>query len=116
MMPGASQAESEYLLQLQEKQKARFFYGVSEGQFRRVFQRALDDAQPTSPALVKLMEARLDNAVHRLGLAATRAGEAVHLTPPCGGGRSRRRPILVRGLCGRSRAYQGEERGRRPEP
>jgi small subunit ribosomal protein S4 len=65
--------KSDYLVQLQEKQKARFFYGMRESQFRRVFHRAVDDAQPTGAALVRLLELRLDNVLHRLGLASTRA-------------------------------------------
>jgi small subunit ribosomal protein S4 len=64
---------SDYLAQLQEKQKARFFYGVSEGQLRRVLDRAVRAPDPTGEALVRLLERRLDNAVHRLGLASTRA-------------------------------------------
>lgn len=64
---------SEYLTQLHEKQKARFFYGVRESQFRRYFQRALEAAEPTDQALVQQLEGRLDNVLHRLGLASTRA-------------------------------------------
>ena len=64
---------SDYLLQLQEKQKARYFYGLRESQFRRVFRRAVEDPEPTGAALVCLLERRLDNVLHRLGLASTRA-------------------------------------------
>jgi small subunit ribosomal protein S4 len=64
---------SEYLRQLQEKQKARFFYGVRESELRRYFDRAVRSGEPTGEVLVRLLEARLDNVLARLGLAATRA-------------------------------------------
>jgi small subunit ribosomal protein S4 len=58
---------------LQEKQKARFFYGIREGQLRRYFDHASRLQEPTGEALVRLLESRLDNVLARLGLAATRA-------------------------------------------
>jgi small subunit ribosomal protein S4 len=64
---------SEYLRQLEEKQKARFFYGIREGQLRRYFAQASRLQEPTGEALVGLLESRLDNVLARLGLAATRA-------------------------------------------
>lgn len=64
---------STYLQQLEEKQKARFLYGVSERQLRRVFRRSVRSSDPTGLALVRLLESRLDNVMYRLGLAATRA-------------------------------------------
>lgn len=64
--------ESEYLLQLQEKQKARFTYGVMEKQFRRYYAEANRRAGKTGDNLVILLESRLDNVVYRAGLARTR--------------------------------------------
>src|ERR687895_1108964 len=64
--------ESEYLLQLQEKQKARFTYGVLERQFRRYYEQAARTKGKTGEALLQLLEARLDNVVYRAGLARTR--------------------------------------------
>lgn len=64
--------ESEYLLQLQEKQKARFIYGVMEKQFRRYYAEANRRAGKTGENLVILLESRLDNVVYRAGLANTR--------------------------------------------
>lgn len=64
--------ESEYLLQLQEKQKARFIYGVMEKQFRRYYAEANRRPGKTGENLVVLLESRLDNVVYRAGLANTR--------------------------------------------
>ncbi len=64
--------ESEYLLQLQEKQKARFTYGVMEKQFRRYYQEANRLSGKTGENLLILLESRLDNVVYRAGLARTR--------------------------------------------
>lgn len=64
--------ESEYLLQLQEKQKARFTYGVMEKQFRRYYEEANRHSGKTGETLLQLLETRLDNVVYRAGLARTR--------------------------------------------
>ena len=64
---------SEYGLQLQEKQKAKYTYGVLERQFKNVFRRASSKKGITGEILLQLMEARLDNVVYRLGVAPTRA-------------------------------------------
>jgi len=64
--------ESEYLLQLQEKQKARFTYGVQEKQFRKYYEEANRSAGKTGEALLQILETRLDNVVYRAGLARTR--------------------------------------------
>lgn len=64
--------ESEYLLQLQEKQKAKYTYGVLEKQFRRYYAEATRLPGKTGENLVVLLEARLDNVVYRAGLARTR--------------------------------------------
>jgi small subunit ribosomal protein S4 len=63
---------SDFGLQLLEKQKARYMYGVLERQFRRIFQKALRYPGQTGAALFSLLERRLDNVVYRLGLATTR--------------------------------------------
>jgi small subunit ribosomal protein S4 len=67
------QSRSDYLRQLEEKQKARFFYGIRESELRRYLDRAERSGEPAGEALVRLLESRLDNVVARLGLAATRA-------------------------------------------
>jgi len=64
--------ESEYLLQLQEKQKAKYTYGVLEKQFRRYYAEANRQAGKTGDNLVIILESRLDNVVYRAGLARTR--------------------------------------------
>jgi small subunit ribosomal protein S4 len=63
---------SEYLLQLQEKQKARFTYGMTEKQFRNLYAEASRRAGVTGENLLRLCEQRLDNVVYRAGWAATR--------------------------------------------
>lgn len=63
---------SEYGSQLREKQKAKFMYGVSEKQFRRLFQEAARREGNTGALLVQLLEQRLDNVVYRMGFATTR--------------------------------------------
>lgn len=63
---------SEYLAQLQEKQKAKYIYGVLERQFRRTYEEAVRLAGPTGENLLRLLEQRLDNVVFRAGWAATR--------------------------------------------
>ncbi len=65
--------ESDYGLQLREKQKARRLYGVFERQFRRYFRRAQRQKGLTGINLLIILESRLDNAVYRLGLASSRA-------------------------------------------
>jgi small subunit ribosomal protein S4 len=64
---------SEYANQLQEKQKAKYTYGVLERQFRNLFVKAHAKAGVTGEILLQLLEGRLDNTVYRLGLARTRA-------------------------------------------
>ncbi|MFF0491313.1 30S ribosomal protein S4 [Nocardia sp. NPDC003482] len=64
--------ESEYLVQLQEKQKARFTYGVMEKQFRRYYEEANRRKGQTGHNMLQLLETRLDNVVYRAGLARTR--------------------------------------------
>jgi len=64
---------SEYGMQLREKQKAKFMYGVSEKQFRRLFKEAANRDGNTGELLIQLLEQRLDNVVYRLGFATTRA-------------------------------------------
>jgi len=64
---------SEYGLQLREKQKAKYLYGVSEKQFRKYFKEAVRKDGNTGENLVTLIEQRLDNVVFRMGFATTRA-------------------------------------------
>jgi len=64
---------SDYGLQLQEKQKVRFTYGISEKQFRKIFNEAGRLNGVHGENFIKFLESRLDNVVYRLGLARTRA-------------------------------------------
>lgn len=64
--------KSEYALQLQEKQKAKFIYGVMEKQFHTYYEKAERMAGKTGENLLSLLERRLDNVVYRMGLANTR--------------------------------------------
>jgi len=63
---------SEYALQLQEKQKAKYTYGVLERRFRNTFEEATRLKGVTGENLIRLLEARLDNTVYRLGIAESR--------------------------------------------
>ena len=65
--------ESEYLLQLREKQKAKRFYGVLEKQFRSYYEEAARSKGVTGEELIRICESRLDNVVHRAGFAMNRA-------------------------------------------
>ena len=65
---------SEYRLRLREKQKVKRYYGVYEKQFRKYFRQAERIRGNTGAALLSLLERRLDNVVHKLGLAPSRAG------------------------------------------
>ena len=70
--PKRRRKESEYGMQLREKQKAKFIYGVLEKQFHRYFERARRMKGVTGDNLMTLLESRLDNVVFRLGFARTR--------------------------------------------
>src|SRR5437867_10173925 len=73
-MHGARRGKpSEYGMRLREKQKLKRFYGVFERQFRRYFQLASRSPENTGEVLLSIMERRLDNIVHRLGFASSRA-------------------------------------------
>jgi small subunit ribosomal protein S4 len=65
--------QSEYLLQLREKQKARRYYGLLEKQFRNYYDKAAKRSGITGEELLRMLETRLDNVVYRLGFAASRA-------------------------------------------
>ena len=65
--------QSEYLLQLREKQKARRYYGILEKQFRGYYDKASRRSGITGEELLRMLETRLDNVVYRLGFAASRA-------------------------------------------
>lgn len=64
--------KSDYAVQLMEKQKAKYTYGVLERQFRKIFEHASRKKGVTGEVLLQLLEARLDNTVFRLGIAPTR--------------------------------------------
>ena len=70
--PARRRKESEYGMQLREKQKAKFIYGVLEKQFRRYYKHALAKEGVTGENLMAILESRLDNVVFRLGFARTR--------------------------------------------
>ena len=66
--------QSEYSVQLQEKQKAKYTYGILERQFAKTFDIASRAKGITGEVLLQLIESRLDNVVYRLGIAPTRSG------------------------------------------
>ena len=66
-------AGSEYLAQLQEKQKAKYIYGVLERQFRNTYEEAVRLQGPTGENLLRLLEQRIDNIVFRAGFASSRS-------------------------------------------
>jgi small subunit ribosomal protein S4 len=65
--------QSQYLLQLREKQKARRYYGLLERQFRNYYEKAARGSGVTGDNLLRILETRLDNVIYRLGFAASRA-------------------------------------------
>jgi small subunit ribosomal protein S4 len=69
---GKKRKQSEYAIQLAEKQKAKFIYGVLERQFAHTFDKATRKKGVTGEVLLQILEARLDNVVYRLGIAITR--------------------------------------------
>ena len=73
---------SEYGIQLREKQKAKYTYGVLEKQFRNLFEKASRSKGITGEVLLQLLEGRLDNVVYRMGFGSTRA-EARQLVSHC---------------------------------
>ena len=68
------QKKSEYAVQLMEKQKAKFLYGILEKQFRNLFEKASRSKGITGEVLLQLCESRLDNVVYRMGLSKSRRG------------------------------------------
>ena len=66
--------KSEYAIQLQEKQKAKYTYGILERQFRNLFSKANRSKGVTGEVLLQLCESRLDNVVYRLGISTSRRG------------------------------------------
>ncbi|HPI81465.1 MAG TPA: 30S ribosomal protein S4, partial [Cyclobacteriaceae bacterium] len=69
---GKRRKQSEYAIQLAEKQKAKYIYGVLERQFENIFDKAARKSGVTGSVLLQLLETRLDNTVYRLGIASTR--------------------------------------------
>lgn len=70
--PGRRKQKSDYAIQLMEKQKAKYTYGVLERQFRNIFKKASSKKGVTGEVLLQFLEARLDNTVFRLGIAPSR--------------------------------------------
>ncbi len=66
--------KSEYAIQLMEKQKAKYTYGILERQFRNLFKKASADKGITGEVLLQLCESRLDNVVYRMGISPSRNG------------------------------------------
>ncbi len=66
--------KSEYAIQLMEKQKAKYTYGVLERQFRNMFEKATRSNGITGEVLLQLCESRLDNVVYRMGISSSRRG------------------------------------------
>ena len=64
--------KSEYAIQLAEKQKAKYTYGILERQFRNIFKKATAAPGITGEVLLQLCESRLDNVVYRMGIASSR--------------------------------------------
>ncbi len=81
--------KSDYAIQLMEKQKAKFTYGLLERQFRNLFDKANSKSGVTGEVLLQLLESRLDNTVFRLGIAKTRSAARQLVT---------HRHILVNGV------------------
>ncbi len=71
---GKKRKRSEYALQLNEKQKAKYIYGLLERQFAKMFDKASRKKGITGELLLQFLETRLDNTVYRLGIAPTRRG------------------------------------------
>jgi len=71
---GRRKKKSEYAVQLNEKQKAKYTYGVLERQFANLFHKASRKGGITGEVLLQLLESRLDNIVYRLGISPTRRG------------------------------------------
>ena len=94
------QKKSEYAIQLMEKQKAKYLYGILEKQFKNLFEKASRSKGITGEVLLQLCESRLDNLVYRMGFAATRA-EARQLV--------NHKTILVNGINVNIPSYQVSE-------
>ena len=67
------QKKSEYAIQLMEKQKAKYLYGILEKQFKNLFEKASRSKGITGEVLLQLCESRLDNLVYRMGIAPSRS-------------------------------------------
>ena len=107
--------ETEYLLQMQEKQKARFSYGVLEKQFRRYYEEANRRQGKTGDNLLQILESRLDNVVYRAGLARTRRhGPPAGEPRPLPGQRREGGHPQLPGVAVRHHRRQAEVDGDRP--
>ena len=74
--------KSEYAIQLAEKQKAKYTYGILERQFRNLFKKATAAQGITGEVLLQLCESRLDNVVYRMGIAPSRSAARQLVSPP----------------------------------
>ena len=99
--------KSEYALQLTEKQKVKFVYGILEKQFRMYYEKAARAEGNTGEVLLTMIERRLDNVVYRLGFAATRR-EARQLVNLHRQRQARERPVLPRQARRRRRRLREE--------
>lgn len=77
---GASRRDSQYRLQLVEKQKAKYIYNVTERQFRNYYREAARQSGITGDVLMTLLEGRFDNTIYRLGFAKSRAQARQNIT------------------------------------
>src|SRR5829696_8433056 len=104
------QRQTEYGMRLLEKQKARWYYGVSEKQFRRAYDRATRMQGVSGENLLRIMELRMDNVVYRMGFATSRPQAQHPLSHPETGRRYNREGEEPEpgSDCGR----RGERRGR----
>ena len=110
-------AGSEYLAQMQEKQKAKYIYGVLEKQFRKTYEEAIRLPGPTGEILLRLLEQRLDNVVYRAGWASSRpqARQFVNHGLILGRRQARRhRQLPLQEGPGRLAVAEGPEDDRRP--
>jgi len=73
-IPAEEEKKSEYAIQLMEKQKAKYTYGILERQFRNLFEKATRSKGVTGEVLLQMCESRLDNTVFRLGISRSRSG------------------------------------------
>ena len=106
--------QSEYLLQLREKQKMRRYYGVLESQFRTYYEKATRRSGITGENFLRMLELRLDNVVYRLGFAASRtqARQLVRHNHFVVNGKQGQHPVLPGGAGRRDQPARGRRRAK----